>query len=198
MAMKLEELEAHLDALEMKYRRTPDDSDGVLLSFTVNNYVNPGGEKSVRMAIALEQEGRFLKVFAPMAYKVPEGPRRESVLVVLLHICWKTKMLQFEYDVNDGEVRAIVEWPIEDGTVTQRQLYRSIHGLCAILDKYHAVIQRAIDTGVVDFPADPDSARLRTMAELLELLGDADPAALRAAVEAMKAGSGSAGGPTEL
>ncbi|MGI9110157.1 MAG: hypothetical protein ACR2KA_09085 [Opitutales bacterium] len=53
-------------------------------------------------------------------------------------------MVQFEYDAQDGEIRAIVEFPLEDVQLTSRQLMRCIHGLVKVMDRNHVTIVDAI------------------------------------------------------
>jgi hypothetical protein len=65
-----------------------------------------------------------------------------------LQISWETKMVQFEYDPDDGEVRAIIEFPIEDSTLTRKQLMRCIFGITGILEKHHEQIMDAMRSGL--------------------------------------------------
>jgi len=62
-------------------------------------------------------------------------------------------MIQFEYDDSDGEVRAIIEYPLEDANLTRRQLLRSVQSLVQIVDKYHPVMYKALREGVIEFEA---------------------------------------------
>jgi hypothetical protein len=52
----------------------------------------------------------------------------------MLCISWETKMLQWEYDPNDGEIRAIIEFPLEDSSLTEKQFNRCLSGLIQIID----------------------------------------------------------------
>jgi hypothetical protein len=67
-----------------------------------------------------------------------------------MEIQWETKLIQFEYDDTDGEIRPIVEWPVEDGTVTSMQLARAILGLVMIVDRYYPVLEQAAHGHGVD------------------------------------------------
>ena len=60
------------------------------------------------VAIQLENDGRFLKIFVPNAFSYHEGPYKAVVLQAALFVNFQSKMLQFEYDPRDGEIRAIV------------------------------------------------------------------------------------------
>lgn len=71
-----------------------------------------------------------------------------ALFQTLLQISWDTKMVQFEYDPDDGEVRAIIEFPIEDSTLTCKQLMRCIYGITGVLEKYHEQITDAMRSGL--------------------------------------------------
>jgi hypothetical protein len=59
-----------------------------------------------------------------------------------------TKMIQFEYDIDDGEIWAIIEFPLEDALLTKNQLMRCIRGITGILEEYHEMITDAINDGI--------------------------------------------------
>ena len=60
------------------------------------------------MLIQLEEEGRFIKMFAPKCYMCPEEVNRAAVMQTLLMVSWKTKMIRIQFDASDGEIRAII------------------------------------------------------------------------------------------
>jgi hypothetical protein len=129
-----------------------DEEQQVLVTgFKTENYVSPAGEKGIPVIIKLEENGEFLKVFSPAVYHVPADQNQLGVFLVLLHICWRTKMLQYEYDPTDGEIRAMIEFPLEDAELTERQFMRIVFSLVELVDRYDPVIRRAIETGEVDF-----------------------------------------------
>jgi len=69
-------------------------------------------------------------------------------LQTLLTISWETKMVQWEYDPSDGEVRAMIEFPLEDAPLTERQFWRCVHGLVRIVDeKAFPRLQKTLLTG---------------------------------------------------
>jgi hypothetical protein len=65
---------------------------------------------------------------------------------------------QFEYDDSDGEVRPIIEWAVEDGTVTSKQLGRAIFGLVQIVDQFYPVLEQARTKGKIDMALGPFGA----------------------------------------
>ncbi|XFA73096.1 hypothetical protein RYO59_001334 [Thermosynechococcaceae cyanobacterium Okahandja] len=85
--------------------------------------------------IELDEEGEFFKLYAPNLLPGIKHHRfKDAILQTLLCISWQTKMLQWEYDPSDGEVRAIIEFPVEDGTLTERQFFRCLGALVEIVD----------------------------------------------------------------
>jgi len=105
----------------------------------------------------VEEHGEFLKVGAPGAYKFdPDGNsfNKLALFQTLLQISHMTKMAQFEYDPDDGDIQAIIEFPIEDSKLTRRQLMRCVNDLTDIVDSYHEHIMDAIKGGVT-----PESER---------------------------------------
>jgi hypothetical protein len=87
------------------------------------------------IVVQLDENGEFFKVFAPQVISgVKDHPYKEAILQTMLCISWETKMLQWEYDPNDGEIRAIIEFPLEDSSLTEKQFNRCLSGLIQIID----------------------------------------------------------------
>jgi hypothetical protein len=105
------------------------------------------------VVIQLDEDGRFFKLFAPEVLAgVKEHPHKTAILQTMLSISWETKMLQWEYDPSDGEIRAIIEFPLEDSTLTAQQFNRCFDGLVEIvgdwaLPRLHAVMETGVDPG---------------------------------------------------
>ena len=53
-------------------------------------------------------------------------------------------MVQFEYDSDDGEIRAIVEFALEDTALSKLQLIRIMSTLSSVVDLYHEEIVKAL------------------------------------------------------
>jgi hypothetical protein len=101
------------------------------------------------IVIQLDEEGKFFKIFAPeILSDVKEHPYKEAILQTMLSISWETKMLQWEYDPADGEIRAIIEFPLEDSTLTERQFFRCLSGLIEMVDNFAMPrLQEVMETG---------------------------------------------------
>jgi len=150
MATTLREISGFLNEEGLKHS-DPDGKDYIRTGFRTDNYRNPDGEHSLSIIIRLEEDGEFVKVFAPEAYKCPSDLssfHRLSLFQTLLQVSWMTKMVQFEYDPDDGEIRPIIEFPLEDALLTRRQISRCLHALAQILDRHHEAIVDAVNHGL--------------------------------------------------
>jgi len=122
-------------------------SEYIETSIKTENYRNDDSAKSLSLFIKLEEDGKFIKVLAPYVYRcaLKSGSNRKAALFqALLQICWKTKMVQFEYDSDDGEIRAIVEFALEDTALSKLQLIRIMSTLSSVVDLYHEEIVKAL------------------------------------------------------
>lgn len=145
MAITLAQLEAMLDEGELKYSL---DNDYVRVNFATEVYRDQDGDGNLFLVLRLDEDGEFLKIMAPNLYRYPlDGPNVALVFRTLLGVSWRSKMLKMNYDERDGEIRATVEIPVEDGSITTRQLFRGINGLVQIVDEYHIAISAAIAGG---------------------------------------------------
>ncbi len=152
MATTVQELKAILDEEEVRYR---EREDGALVSsWTTKHYTDGDGDKALIIVVELDENGEYIKIFAPGAYKAV-GPHQDAFLRACSMIQWRTKLIQFEWDETDGEIRPVVEFPIEDSNLTKNQLMRCIIGICRILDDFHPALERALKEGVVELPERP-------------------------------------------
>lgn len=101
------------------------------------------------LVMQLEEGGEFFKLYAPQVLSgLQNHPHLGAALQTLLTISWETKMVQWEYDPSDGEVRAMIEFPLEDAPLTERQFWRCVHGLVRVVDeKAFPRLQKTLLTG---------------------------------------------------
>ncbi len=148
MATTLEKISQILTSHDIKHR--VDTERGVIFTgFQTEVYENQEGRRGLAIVIALEEDGEFIKIMAPRCYEYKDGPHKGAVFQACLMISYLTKLIQFEYDPDDGEIRAMIEFPLEDAELTDRQLMRCVSALPAVLDEYHDVITGAISKGTV-------------------------------------------------
>jgi desulfoferrodoxin (superoxide reductase-like protein) len=156
MATTVDQIAGYLKAHDLRYH-IHEDRSVIVTGFATEHYVDKDGDKHIPVIIELEEDGEFIKIMVPYCYVYREGPHKQALFQALLMLCWQTKMLQFEYDATDGEVRAIVEYPLEDAPLTERQFMRTLMGLVALIDQHDDMVRRALDSGVIEKPADPEA-----------------------------------------
>jgi len=149
MAATVEQIAGFLkeDGLNFKV-----DGDRILTGFRTHHYKAHDGDAGISLVIRLEEDGEFLKIIAPRVYSYPDGPHKAVLFQLLLMISWDTKMIQYEYDMSDGEVRAIIEFPLEDATLTKNQLMRCLHGIAGLVDDNHENVVTAMTKGELPNP----------------------------------------------
>ena len=67
----------------------------------------------------------------------------------------RSKLIRFDFDPDDGEIRGLTECPIEDGSLTREQFLRLLTAIPELIDRWDPAIRRALKTGEVRLePAD--------------------------------------------
>jgi hypothetical protein len=189
VATTIDELSKHLDAEGLKYQKRPEAGD-ILTGFRMNTYKDPQGEAVLRLVVKPENNGTFLRVFAPFVYNLKDSSHRDAGFQALLIANFRTNMVTFEFDPNDGEVRAGVEIPVEDAVVTQRQLRAILHGIASIVDEADPFVRGAIESGKVEHEAwiPGMSPQMAQMMALVQKAGGLDAA--RKLIEDAQKGKG--------
>ncbi len=129
MGATLQQIAGYLDNKGWKYKLDEDECR-ILTGVYAENI------QEFLIVIQLEEDGEFFELFAPRVLSgVNNHPHKAAILQAMLCISWETKMLQWEYDPSDGEIRAIIEFPLEDSTLTERQFNRCLFSLVELVDE---------------------------------------------------------------
>jgi len=150
MSTSINEVTSFLSDEGLRYSHV-EGNDYVRTGFTTKKYVDVDGEKLLHVVISVEEQGNFIKIAAPAAYRFHHDGtsfHKLALFQTLLQICHMTKMVQFEYDPDEGEIQAIVEFALEDADLTRQQLMRSVYSLSDALEEYHTAIHDAITGGI--------------------------------------------------
>ena len=156
MAINLEQLEACLVELGLKYRL--EEEGHAVIGFATRTYRHDDGRQGVAIAVSVTEEGEFLELTAPHLYDARKCRDPGRLYQCLLDITMRTRLVRFEHDPADGEIRCTVSFPVEDGSITRRQFRRLLEAIPRAIDRWHPVIRRAIDEGVVDLGAGLEQA----------------------------------------
>lgn len=171
MATTIEKIQGFLNEFDLKYRVAEGK---IALTFDIEGYECPvSGESSVAIVIALDENGEYLSVYSPFAFSAEGVAFQEQAIQACVELCWRTKSLQTEFDPTDGEIRFVVEFPLEDAELTSRQLHRCIKTILHFCKQFTPIFRRAADEGVIDWdgfgrPADIERMEL---ADLMRLVG---------------------------
>lgn len=157
MATTIQKISEMLTAKGLKHEIRRSNGNEIILSMTMKTYRDPEGRDSLLLVVGLIEDGEYFRLFAPSAYKA-EGPHKALFLQACLACQWRTKLIQFEFDASDGEIRPIIEFPLEDAELTSKQLHRCISGICYLLDTYHPTFKKALETGEIEMPETSGSA----------------------------------------
>jgi hypothetical protein len=150
MAANVQQIGKYLDNLGWDYR-IDGEEDRIITGVEADNI------QDFLIVVQLDEEGRFFRLFAPQVLSgIQEHPHKAAILQTMLSISWETKMLQWEYDPSDGEIRAIIEFPLEDSNLTEKQFNRCLTGLIQLVDSVAMPrLQAVMDTG-----SDPGNLQL--------------------------------------
>lgn len=188
MATSLDEIQEHLRALGLRYAVPDGDPLAIYTVFGTELYRAPDGSDQLFLVVRVEEDGRYLKVFAPDAFRVP-AEHLDPFLRACAMLHYRTRLIQFEWDAEAGVV-PMVELPLEDAPLTRLQLERCVKGLVALLDEYHDVLTEVARTGevVVEHLDAPELAR--SSLEWEDLLETFPPEVLEAALVRSRARHG--------
>ena len=168
MATTLKDIGRFLYEADMKFKLREEKNDAVL-SFVTDKYRDKDGDASLAIIVRIDEDGDYLSIFAPNAFLISKenvAPFLETCSIIQ----WKTKLIQFEYDDKDGEIRPVIEFPLEDAFLTKKQLMRCVVGLFKLIEEYYLVLDNVLKTGAIDFSLQGESAVKPDIRALLESL----------------------------
>lgn len=146
MATTIQQIAQFLDQRNWKYH-LDEEKNRIVTAVVAENVEN------FLLLFDLTENGEYLQIVAPQLLAGVKNHVYKGVLFqTLLALGWETKMVRWEYNLLNGEVRAAVEIPIEDGVLTQQQFDRILYSLIHVVDEIAmprllAVLQTGEDPG---------------------------------------------------
>ena len=181
MPTSLERVRACLEEESLRYH-VDEENDAIVVGFLLDadttTYRDSEGKARIQVVIRVLEGGEFVAAFTPQAWSIADTPHRSVVLEALVGVQSQYKMVRFDHDPADGEIRPNVELPLEEADVAPRQLHRMIHGIVHCVQRYDAVIRHAKETGVVSWALvreddDPPGSTAADAGRLDRLLAEA-------------------------
>jgi hypothetical protein len=178
VAISLKHLEGLLDSIGWKYQSRPkegSDTEGFLQSgFPAQTYKDKDGDLYINVIFSVEENGELVKVIVPRLYNCIDRHYRKAFFEVAIRKTFEKKLCFFDYDHRDGEIRMIIDLPIEDNTLTAAQVQRVVRTLVRLIDTNDPDLRAAVEEGrlpLIDYKSDL-SAEIANMSpdEQLELL----------------------------
>jgi len=153
MATTLSEITSLLDDAELRYQ-VNEDQQAVALGFEIDpeetNYRDSDGDPNVLLVIEVKENGEFVSVCSPNAWNIQDCQQKGAVFESLVLYQARCKMIRFDYDPQDGEIRPNVELPLEDAVITGQQFHRVLGVMLQAIKDAHAIVSHAMETGVAD------------------------------------------------
>ncbi|MGA0200041.1 MAG: hypothetical protein ACO3NK_13175 [Prochlorotrichaceae cyanobacterium] len=141
MATTLETIATYLDRRGWRYQLEPEQS-------RIVTGVQAENIDTLQIVIRLREDGEYLDLFSPNLLNVKDHVYKGVLFQTLLHLSWESKLLRWEYDPSDGEVRASVLIALEDNSLTERQFNRLLESLIDLVDRQSMPrIQSVLSTG---------------------------------------------------
>ena len=152
MALTPQKLESLLQRIGLNFTFDAAQEKGWYVgNFPTNIFLNDSKINQLTLVIKLLDDGTFLRFLCPELYDLTYCSNKGVVFESAMQMGWITKALAYEYDAENKKMWAVVETPLQDGTLTSAQLLHIINSLISMVDDYDPVIRHAIASGEIDF-----------------------------------------------
>jgi len=160
----------HLTRLGLEHRV---DGNVVHFGIATRTYRCPSGQPGLRIAVEVSDRGSYLSLMAPVAFVV-EGDHAAAVFETCLRFQYLYRLLRFEFDPTDGELRLSAHIPLHDGTLGDAQFDECLMLLIRLAERVYPILMAAMTSGeVMPFETDRRAQRIgQVVQRLAELSAD--------------------------
>lgn len=155
MATTLQELEALFDQIGWKYKtrqESGNSKEGYLYAgFPTQTYKDADGDQYVSILFSVQENGELIKVIVPKLYNCINPLHRRAFFEVAIRKTFEKKLCFFDYDHRDGEIRMLLDLPLEDASVTEKQIKRIVKSLLTLIDANDESVRGAVERGELPF-----------------------------------------------
>lgn len=152
MAMSINEISDLLTECGIRHE-TNELLDVICFGFQLEqswtNYRNPAGSAIHEFVISLRNDGEFVTVYLPRTWIIADCPHKAAVFEVLATCQGQRRMIRFDYDPEDGEIRANMEMWLADTPLTHAQLMWMVQQLSRGVCWLDPAIRHAMQSGAV-------------------------------------------------
>lgn len=161
MATTLNELAEILDKLGWKYNSKPSekkDNEGTIYTgFPTETYLDADGDKFINVVFSVQEGGELVKVLIPKLYECIHPGHRKAFFETAIRKTYEKKLCFYDYDHRDGEIRMVLDIPLEDAVLTEKQIKRVVSSTVRLVDINDNDIRAAVEDGrlpVTDYQSD--------------------------------------------
>jgi len=165
MPIPVEAIQGYLLRAGLKFSINDQGENGqFVLTFATQRYRNPGGEPSLIVIVTVSDNGRHLEISAVNAYSANDAKDVGKLSEFLLGQNYATKLLRWELDRCDGEIRALADAGPMDGGMTYEAFMRMLMMFPIVLDTMHPSIVKVMATAKLPMPVRTNK-RLRSLVQ---------------------------------
>lgn len=144
MSTSLAACAKHLSAAGIRHHVDSEEA-AIRVLFETRAYTNPRGERLAIVRIETPDDGRRVRASIMRAFSNAGNPA--AACLALCQLAAATPLVGIEYDARGGDLRLVVEAPVEDGRLTTSQLCAMLDGLVEAAETWHAATCRG-ESGV--------------------------------------------------
>jgi hypothetical protein len=152
MPTTIQQVTGFLDEYELTYD-VKEEYEAIGIGFSLDEssttYRDQDGDAHLQLVIRVVEDGEFVVVLAPQAWNIDACPHKAAVFETLVALQARFKLLRFDYDPDDGEIRPNVELPVEDSSLSSKQFHRLMHAVIIGVQRLDRVVRHAMETGTV-------------------------------------------------
>jgi hypothetical protein len=153
MPVPVEAIQGYLIRSGLKFAINDQGDNGqFMLTFETRRYSNPAGEKSLMVIVTVSENGGHLEIAAVNAYSATDAKDVGKLCEFLMGQNYTTKLLRWELDRCDGEIRALADVAPLDGGVTFEAFMRMLMTFPIVLDSLHPSITKVMTTAKLPPP----------------------------------------------
>ncbi|MEC7985475.1 MAG: hypothetical protein VX278_09940, partial [Myxococcota bacterium] len=124
----------------------------IMTYFETETYLNRNEENHMQILIIIEKSGRSIQFIVPHCYSASNTINKSALFEAILNINWENRIVQYRYDVKDGEIRVGLSYPLEDAHPSEKQVLASLFLLINTVNKYHPTLIGALQDDPIHFP----------------------------------------------